>query len=715
MKIDIHVHTKKTKQGDANTREVDAKRFHEIVSSTDVQVIAITNHNVFDYAQYKEFVAEVDGDFQIWPGVELDIVQDDRPGHLIVISSPRKAQDLEKAIEDVSLEMTPDSFNISIEKVIEKFDHLDPLYVAHYKNKTPDLLDEDIDYIEANTSNKLRVLKEATNAVSAGIFISHGHASIYGSDVQNWNKYAKLSDRLPDLRLPVESFEHFCLLLEKDPTTINTLLDKKISDTLKLYPFDSKSEEIEVTAFNDITVVFGSKGTGKSCILNAISKHYSDKGIEASVFTPADDKLEDIYDLKGKDITLNLERFGINYCTDEILEVRSATEVDVTSIHNYLNYFRTKSSNRNAKKLVLKDLEQEETVSIQREFKAYTTSLEKVSEFIDFLERDINVSKELGNEELEQILRLLSNLNKKLKNGHWEGFSKWKQISFLNSAIEIFRQEVSRKTGTPSKPTNTGFREYALNRISIEVNTREIIKNMAVNIEKETVYVGSLGIDKGQLDFETEVKIQDGSVRDSSLSCIKGMKKGAQKKFSTCIKKINSSAYTETLFQLISDLNELDDVDDIKTINELILFKRYFSIDGQRYSPSSGETSMLMLSKELDTEKDVYILDEPERSLGNDYINDVIVPLLKEKAKQGKRIFISTHDANIAVRTLPYSSIYRCHSATGYETYSGNPFSNNLVNTSDTSKTLDWKKISMKTLEGGEEAFGERGKIYGSG
>jgi hypothetical protein len=27
---------------------------------------------------------------------------------------------------------------------------------------------------------------------------------------------------------------------------------------------------------------------------------------------------------------------------------------------------------------------------------------------------------------------------------------------------------------------------------------------------------------------------------------------------------------------------------------------------------------------------------------------------------------------------------------------------------------LNWKDISMKTLEGGKEAFGERGKIYGN-
>jgi predicted metal-dependent phosphoesterase TrpH len=90
MKIDIHVHTKKTKQGDAETREIEADRFHEIISSTEVKIIAITNHNVFDIEQYRKFVTEVGDDFQIWPGVELDVIKDDRRGHLIVIVSPDK-------------------------------------------------------------------------------------------------------------------------------------------------------------------------------------------------------------------------------------------------------------------------------------------------------------------------------------------------------------------------------------------------------------------------------------------------------------------------------------------------------------------------------------------------------------------------------------------------------------------------------------------------
>src|SRR5690606_4279447 len=118
------------------------------------------------------------------------------------------------------------------------------------------------------------------------------------------------------------------------------------------------------------------------------------------------------------------------------------------------------------------------------------------------------------------------------------------------------------------------------------------------------------------------------------------------------------------------------------------------ALEGQPYSPSSGEASMVMLQKELERDADIYILDEPERSLGNEYISDIIVPLIKERARAGKKVFLSTHDANIAVRTLPYCSVYRCHGPNGYSTYVGNPFSNYLVNVDDPADRRDWKVVS---------------------
>ncbi|MCR9118728.1 MAG: ABC transporter ATP-binding protein [bacterium] len=199
-----------------------------------------------------------------------------------------------------------------------------------------------------------------------------------------------------------------------------------------------------------------------------------------------------------------------------------------------------------------------------------------------------------------------------------------------------------------------------------------------------------------------------------TVPSVAGVKKTPQRDVIHEIRKIRNRAYSNDVFSCISALAAIDDAQNIKTVYELLLFRRFFSLRGEQYTPSSGEASMVMLQKELDTDKDIYILDEPERSLGNEYINDVIVPMIRECAAAGKRVFISTHDANIAVRTLPYSSIFRSHGPEGYSTYVGNPFSNNLVNLVDSSDQCDWKEVSMRTLEGGENAFGERGKIYGN-
>lgn len=713
MKIDIHTHTKKCKSGDAPTREISPENFCETILSTEVRIVAITNHNIFDLNQFQEIEKNLGTNAQVWPGIEIDVLEDGSRGHLLVIVSPNSAKEFSAVVEELTKNSTPDTFTATIDKILETFDAFNPLYVAHYKQKKPGLTDEVLGMLVTKTNNPECVIKEVTNSISAGIYISHGHSSIYGSDILDWAVYEELSHDLPDLRLPVDSFEHFCLLLKKDPTTINTVLDRKTTEDLVLHYFED-APELKIKAFNDINVIFGPKGTGKSCILRAIAKHYADNGVDAKVYESASGRLDEIFDTKGKSLIINLNAYDINYCTDEIEALRGAREVAVTSIGKFASYFKVTNTNKNANKILLKDIDPEEGSGAKREFVEFNEAARTTTEFIKFLVENPSVRKELDEEEHTEVTRILSGLLERLRKREGLAFSDWKEITLLNSAIEIFRREIERKTGKPAKPTTTGFRDYAINRMMIEVNASKIVKSVDTEIFMQTEVVGSLGSNKGDLQFLTEFKFQNGDITDSTLLSLSGIKKGPLKKFVTCVRRVLEHAYADDLFQHISELNAIEDVEDIKTVHELLLFKRYFALDGQPYSPSSGESSMVMLQKELGTDKEVYILDEPEKSLGNEYISDVIVPLIKERARAGKKVFISTHDANIAVRTLPYSSVYRCHGKFGYKTYVGNPFTNNLVNPGDVDDRLDWKKVSMKTLEGGEEAFGERGKIYGN-
>ncbi len=712
MKIDIHTHTRKCKSGDAQTREISPEDFCDAILSTEVRVVAITNHNVFDLSQFQAIQARIKTDAQVWPGVELDVYDDQGKGHLLIITSPKLATQFSAAVTSLTNGHTPDSFKVTIPDVLETFDAMEPIYVAHYKQKQPSVSDDMLAALEAGVRNKWSILKEVSNAISAGIHISHGRSSIYGSDVHDWGKYVEGAHELPDLRLPIDSFEHFCLLLKKDPTTINTVMDRKTSEELTLTPFEDGTK-LTIRVFNDINIIFGPKGTGKSRILEAVAKHYTKKGIDAKVYESASGRLEEIFDIKGKGLSINLNNYGVNYCQDEIQVVRTATEVDVTSVTKFKAFFETTVSNKNAKLILLKDIDTHEEGDAKRNFSMYHDTSSKIEVFLTLVKDDPLVKKELTGDEFAELQRILGLLLDRLNGKEWSGFVDWKEISLLNSAIKTFRIEVERKTGSPAKPTTTGFREYAMNRIKIAASIRAIDKSLESAIANEEEIIGDLGSGKGELKFVTRFLFQDGTVTDGELSSLTGVKKGVQKKFANALREVGKHVFLDDLFHHVSDFNATEGIDEVKTVYELLLFNRYFTLNDQPYEPSSGEASMVMLQKELWTDRDVYILDEPEKSLGNEYINDVIVPLIKERAKSGRRVFISTHDANIAVRTLPYCSIYRTHGSEGYSTFVGNPFTNNLVNVAKPEEHRDWKMVSMRTLEGGKDAFGERGKIYG--
>ena len=121
MKIDIHVHTRKTKTGDSKARDITPKQFARTVLSTDVKILAITNHNAFDLAQYEEITKQVDGAVQVWPGVELDVLENGTRAHLLVIVSPNRRQEFFAAL-------TAQTLGISKQNIRDALTHFTPAF-----------------------------------------------------------------------------------------------------------------------------------------------------------------------------------------------------------------------------------------------------------------------------------------------------------------------------------------------------------------------------------------------------------------------------------------------------------------------------------------------------------------------------------------------------------------------------------------------------------
>lgn len=275
MKIDLHCHTQKVKTGDAVTRNVTPEKFATKITEADVKIVAITNHNKFDYKQYLQLKESVKDICNVWPGVELDIQgksDEDgkvKRGHLIVIANPDNAEIFAKNMEELIQDQSPDEFLTDVVTVFDKLDECDTIYIPHF-HKEPHLSEEDIEELNAHLKDRSRLFKETSDYRSLGVFSNFDYSVIIGSDVQNWDNYEK--SKFADIRLPIDTFQQFCLLAKKDKQIIDTLLNKKRKKNITVSPH--KSICFEIPIYEDINIIFGQKGTGKSEIINSLKTYY---------------------------------------------------------------------------------------------------------------------------------------------------------------------------------------------------------------------------------------------------------------------------------------------------------------------------------------------------------------------------------------------------------------------------------------------------------
>lgn len=487
MKIDLHLHTRKSKKGDSIFREVSADVFCEKIIQANVEICAITNHNLFDIEQYKEILSKSKNEFIVWPGVELDINDNDRPGHIIVIANPKNVEIFNETLLLLVGDKTADDFKTNTVEIAEKFDELDVIYLAHYLGKGPVVSDEIIERLEDNISNKRRVFKEASNAISAGIFLNHGHRSLNGSDIHDWSDYINKSVDLPELRLPVDSFEKFCLLIDKDEAVINTLLHNKFRENLNLKPFKNSDDEVKLNIYNDINVLFGSKGTGKTDILNAISSHYNNNGLKTSVYETSKLSLFQKYGVGSKKLNADELVFDRDECINEINIIKKLKDAKVESINNYLEYIKNNRRSATAKLIKIDQIKIEDDSIVQKGFKSSSKLEKSFKQFLDMINEDTSIDNILPKENIKELKTILSESIKQIRLSKVDRFQKTTEIRLLNHIIKSFSDLIIKKQGGSKKPMKTGFIDFAKTRINLKINAEKVVSELGKQIQPDAV------------------------------------------------------------------------------------------------------------------------------------------------------------------------------------------------------------------------------------
>lgn len=707
MKIDLHCHTKAIRRGELDSRNVTKEQFATKVVEANVKIVAITNHDTFDRSQFETFQQEAGAACTLWPGIEFNIEHDDEKYHMIVIASPHKLDEFESAIISITDGKVGD-FDVPLNTVLGAFNGLNVLYLPHFGNKTPGISQVKLSELYTRVPNVNRVILEDSNSRSTAILSSHGMRTITGSDVKDWDGYQSVD--VSELRIPVDTFEQFCLFLDRDPTVIKTLLDKNHPKKYVGRPSkEDQSIAIEISLFSEVNIIFGDKGTGKSQILDSVRKKMESDGLSVSSYISSK-KDEDIKELiDSSDMFRSADKVGHNECDDSFLLIRNWGDESIESLQTFIRHGETKhmAANKDRVKFIEQQiLPYDDDILTRSE-----NDLRRINNAIESID-DIE-GKYLEEGKIEELRVALANLQSAIKEKRTEEVIEKHSCGLLIYTTQQVRSIIAAKTGTVAKPPSTGFYEYTKNRISLRDAARNILENLTPKTHKERTPLGNIG-DKGSLFIESRWKVIDGNpggkeyagstnittLRDSLVN----------------IKKIEECAFSDDPQNHLDIFQEHYDNNGVVRTGVFIGTCKYIvDNDFNEYEPSNGERAIVMIQRVLNDDKDVYLLDEPELSLGGTYIDKTIRPKISKLGKAGKTVFIATHNANIAVRTLPYNTIFRYYDKSGYKTYRGNPFTNKLTDVNNPSDELDWKEISMRVLEGGEDAFKDRGQIYEAG
>lgn len=641
----------------------------------------------------------------VWPGIELDIEGKKNPdgkskrGHLIVIANPKNHKLFSDKVNILIGKKNPDDFLTDVRTVFNTLDECDTLYIPHF-HKEPRLSEEDTEELNDMLLDKSRLFKETSDYRSLGVFANFDYSVIIGSDVQNWDYYEQ--SKFADLRLPVQTFEQFCLLAKKDKLIIDTLLNKKQKNTVEVSPH--KNVKITIPFYEDINVIFGQKGTGKSEIMASLKKHYEGNGVSHKYYvgTTKDDDFNKL--LKTDDVYRNTQKFGVDKMDKQFQSIYEWQDKYPTSLAKYSNWLSTKDNNKNKKNMKIADCvkidEEKKNRKIENDFKY-------IKEFLSSSFFKINVSQYIEASDISELKVIIQKLVDNIENEYRNDWTRVDIMRLVNWSIDKIKGIADKCSDTVSRPSTTGFYEFSINRFDLFDSVYEIMDTLQKEEYNEKILLGTLE-DKGDIFIQTKHRMlcKESKTAEFKLGI---------NRLKECKSTISKLAEFESISENLGIFRTCYE-DGIKNIAEFIgISKDTVISDNSSYTPSNGERGILLMQRLLESDSDVYLLDEPELGMGNSYITASILPKIKGLAKQRKTIIMATHNANLAVATLPYMSILRTHKNGTYSTYIGNAFSDELKNISDETDAINWTLESMHTLEGGKEAFYGRKDIYESG
>lgn len=670
-KIDFHVHTISTDK-DGNF-EFSLDNLLLYISTREIDGIAITNHNVFNYDQFSEIQSNLD--IKVFPGIEIDIEK----GHMLVISS-NNADGIERikhVSESIDEEIKTSKF-ISLETLLTLCKNLsDYLFIPHIEGKPKSISYETLEKFpkgcifcgEVPNQSKFNYLKKDKDSLLTPVLFSDSRIS----KIMMTDHFS-----LRQTYLNVEELEF---------TTIRAALKDKAKVFLDIEGndlFDSTGDGDLI--YPGINVVTGKRSTGKTVFLRKIFESNENvKYIRQFELVQNQDDEEKAIEEFQKEVKHDEQKFIDNHLNQFKDLASSIALIDIDSnnksLSNYVDSLLSFSSDTRKKNSYAKTKLFTEEKYLQLPESSLKSSIQAITTLIENMKIDEVLKKYLSDVNFTELLKEL------ITNARKEKY-QMKLKEYVNSVLDSIQPILQSKSDSPTI-TNYDqllhiknlYKVYGFNKLVKSMKTSKIIS------------LTNMG------DFTIQVKR---NAIDSAATLKKKLKKQSKV---THIFDLYDNPYD----YLVKMTNE-------GIANDVGIEKAFFDFQYDvlnKYGKpvSGGERSEFRLMRAL---KDAYsyqmlLIDEPESSFDNMFLREEINKTIKEISKH-LPVVIVTHNHTVGLSIKPDYIFHLVREdkpdENEYFKYSGSPDSPYLKS-KDGNKIRNYDAL-MNSFESGETAYEER-------
>ncbi len=679
-KIDLHIHTIASSQ---DTQFVfDITKFQKYIDDHSIDVVAVTNHNLFDLQQFQDLTKKL-LNVSIFPGIEVDLEN----GHLLLIGNNDNLDDFSKKCALVSSTFQANK-KITFSELKNIFiDFGKYLLIPHY-DKRPKISQGIIDSLginvfagEVSSPKKFNRLVKERGALTPVLF----------------------SDCRIGTNLNIDSLQGKQTFIKTKATTLtidtlkSALRDKNkvfLSDTGKQGFFQVFNNGQELS--NGLNVVLGGRSSGKTFLLNKLLSIFDteEKSVkyikQFELVRDGDEQFSKRIEKDGSTVreeflkefrlvvenVLQVNRRATSYklgkYIDTLLEFASSEKLQ-DEFSKAALFKETQYQVRNTQEQELEDLLQ--AIISLRNNKTYRKTINKyVSE------------SNLGN--------LFDDLTKQYKQQIDTRLKK----EWVNKLIKDTRKELESKTSSPK----IADRDIDFYQIKME---RERVK-------KFNAIANSLKTEREVKETEAFGKFKIKAVA-SPYTAAQGLLDESGKK----------ASFVEAFKRYDVPIKFLEELRGIGNLEDTELYRYFCKITYQVLNEydkkvSGGEMAEFNLLRVLQDARqyDMLLVDEPESSFDNLFLKKSVNKDIKDISKE-MPVIVVTHNNTVGMLMEPDYVLHTRRKIVGgkdeYHVFSGSPGDKELE-TADGSEAVSSYDTLMDTLEAGGQAYSARKEIYDS-